>query len=109
MPEYDFYATVRSDLEQLQKELAAEGVGERIDALVGRFGVSRDLALAAIWRSSRRHGETLAVFVNELAEQDQRTAARAQDTDAGSANGANGVDGAASTNTPQVGDTAPRL
>jgi hypothetical protein len=115
MPEYDFYATVQSDLSQLQKEIGAEGVSERIDALARRFGVARELALAALWRSSRRHGETLEVFVHELADQDQRETARARDARDGEIQGTQGTQGtqadgaAAARNSPQVGDTAPRL
>ena len=77
MPEYDFYATVKNDLDQLQKELDADGVGDRIDVLAQRLGVAREVARGALWRSSRRHGETLGVFVRELAEQDLRETARA--------------------------------
>jgi len=76
MPEYDFYATVKSDLDQLTKELDAEGVSERIDSLASRLGVSRERALAAAWRSSKRHGETMAVFLEELKQQDERETAR---------------------------------
>ena len=84
MPEYDFYATVRADLAQLEKELDAEGVSEGLDAVATRLGVSRERALGAIWRSSKRHGETLSVFVGELKAQTEReTARKAEDAAAG--------------------------
>ena len=76
MPEYDFYATVKSDLDQLAKELDADGVSEGIDALASRLGVSRERALAALWRASKRHGETISVFLDELKHQAQRETAR---------------------------------
>jgi hypothetical protein len=76
MPEYDFYATVRSDLDQLQKELAEEGVQGSVDKLAERLGVPSPVALAAAWRASKRHGETLGVFLSELGAQTQRETAR---------------------------------
>jgi hypothetical protein len=76
MPEYDFYATLRGDLEQLSKELDTEGVSQGIDSLASRLGVPRDRVLAALWRSSKRHGETLPVFLSELTAQDERERAR---------------------------------
>ena len=76
MPEYDFYATVRADLAALEKELDAEGVSEGLDAVAKRLGVSRERALGAIWRSSKRHGETIAVFIQELNQQTERETAR---------------------------------
>jgi hypothetical protein len=95
MPEYDFFATVRSDVENLQNELAAPGVRDGIENVAQRFGVERDVALAALWRASKRHGETLGVFVAELADQIQRETARQSDAETA---------GAAET-----GTTAPRL
>jgi hypothetical protein len=76
MPEYDFYATVRSDLAQLEKELDAEGVSDGLDAVAAHLGVSRERALAALWRSSKRHGEMLGVFIGELKQQTERETAR---------------------------------
>ncbi len=76
MPEYDFYATVKGDLDQLTKEMDADGLDDGIDAVAKRLGVPRERALAALWRASKRHGETLSVFVGELKGQDEREAAR---------------------------------
>ncbi len=76
MPEYDFYATVRADLDQLQRELDVQDVRDGIEREAGRLGVSRELALAALWRASKRHGETLTVFLKELSDQTQRETAR---------------------------------
>jgi hypothetical protein len=76
MPEYDFYATVKADLDQLQRELDAQDVQDGIEREAQRLGVSRELALAALWRASKRHGETLTVFLNELTNQVQRETAR---------------------------------
>lgn len=81
MPEYDFYATVRADLDQLQQELSADGVRDRVIAEAGRLGVEADVALAALWRASKRHGETLGVFLNELAAQTEREQARTSKTE----------------------------
>jgi hypothetical protein len=76
MPEYDFYASVKADLEQLSKELDADGVSGSIDAAAQRLGVPRERALAALWRASKRHGEALSVFLSELGQQDERERAR---------------------------------
>ena len=76
MPEYDFYATVRADLAQLEKELDAECVSDGIDTVAARLGVARERALAALWRASKRHGESLGVFVGELKQQTERETAR---------------------------------
>jgi NAD(P)-dependent dehydrogenase (short-subunit alcohol dehydrogenase family) len=76
MPEYDFYATVKADLDQLTKEMDAEDLSAGIDAVAKRLGVPRERALAALWRASKRHGETLSVFLSELKQQDEREAAR---------------------------------
>lgn len=81
MPEYDFFRTVREDLSELGKELAMPGVREAVDTFADRFGVERDLALAALWRMSKRHGETLSTFVAELNDQAQREAAQADTED----------------------------
>ncbi len=63
MPEYDFFRTVREELNQLQKELAAPGVRDLITTIAARLGVSNE--------------ETLAVFGTELQSQFEREAARA--------------------------------
>ena len=76
MPEYDFLATVKQDLDQLNKELDAQDVSDRIDALATRLGVPRERALAALWRASKRHGETISVFLDELKTQTERETAR---------------------------------
>ena len=76
MPEYDFYATVKGDLDQLIKEMDADGLDDGINAVAKRLGVPRERALAALWRASKRHGETLSVFVGELKQQDERETAR---------------------------------
>ena len=76
MPEYDFFATVRADLAALEKELDAEGVSESLDTVATQLGVSRERALGAIWRSSKRHGETIGVFIQELKLQTERETAR---------------------------------
>ncbi|MGI8422759.1 MAG: hypothetical protein ACR2NO_01345 [Chloroflexota bacterium] len=76
MPEYDFYASVRADLVQLEKELDAEGVSGGIDAVATRLGVSRERTLATVWRCSKRHGEAVSVFIQELRQQVERETAR---------------------------------
>ena len=76
MPEYDFYATLRSDLAALEKELDAEGVSDGIDTVAAHLGVPRERVLAALWRSSKRHGESIGVFIGELKQQVERETAR---------------------------------
>jgi hypothetical protein len=75
MPEYDFAATMRQEVEQLRRELASEDVRPALTELARRFGASEEEALAALWRASKRHGETLAVFAGELKAQFEREAA----------------------------------
>ena len=74
MPEYDFATGVREELEQLRKELAAPGTAEAVRALAQRFNAGEHEMLAALWRASKRHGETLTVFAGELNAQFQREA-----------------------------------
>ena len=76
MPEYDFYATLRSDLAALDNELDAEGVNDGIDAVAAHLAAPRERVLAALWRSSKRHGESVGVFVSELKQQVERETAR---------------------------------
>jgi hypothetical protein len=72
MPEYDFAATVREEVEQLRRELADPDVPPALREMAQRFGTSEPEALAALWRASKRHGETLAVFAGELRAQFER-------------------------------------
>ena len=76
MPEYDFFATVREELHQLRLELDTAGAHEAVQALVQQLRIPADEALAVLWRASKRHGETLAVFGHELASQLERETAR---------------------------------
>jgi molybdopterin converting factor small subunit len=82
MPEYDFFATVRNELQALRQELAAAGVREMIAEVAQRLGASEEETLAAMWRASKRHGETMAVFSQELRNQFAREAARAEQASA---------------------------
>jgi hypothetical protein len=75
MAEYDFAATVREEVEQLRRELTVEDLRPALSEMAGRFGVSEAEALAALWRASKRHGETLLVFAGELKAQFEREAA----------------------------------
>ena len=75
MPEYDFAATMRQEVEQLRRELAGEDVRPALGEIARRFGASEEEALAALWRASKRHGETIAVFIGELKAQFEREAA----------------------------------
>ena len=76
MPEYAFVASVRQEVEQLTAELAAPDVSQGIDEVAQRLGTPREVALAALWRASKRHGETLSVFLHELHNQHEREVAR---------------------------------
>jgi hypothetical protein len=77
MPEYDFAASVREELDQLRKELTAPGLGDALTELGPRFAADERELLPALWRASKRHGETLTVFAGELRQQFAREAARA--------------------------------
>ncbi|HEX2515998.1 MAG TPA: hypothetical protein VH257_14925 [Chloroflexota bacterium] len=77
MPEYDFAATMREEVEQLRREIGAPDLRAGLSEMAQRFQVSEEEALAALWRASKRHGETLSVFVGELRGQFEREAAQA--------------------------------
>jgi hypothetical protein len=99
MPEYDFAATMQEEVEQLRRELAAPEVRPALTEMARRFGTSEEEALAALWRASKRHGETLAVFSGELKAQFEREAAAGADeaaagTDDATAGGAAASKGA---------------
>jgi hypothetical protein len=95
MPEYDFAATVREEVEQLRRELASPEVRPALDEMARRFGTSEEEALAALWRASKRHGETLLAFAGELRAQFEREAAEGEAGDAGSAGEAGATGGGA--------------
>jgi hypothetical protein len=77
MPEYDFAASVREELDQLGRELAAPAIQDGLAEMGRRFGVGERELLPALWRASKRHGETLTTFIDELRNQFAREAARA--------------------------------
>ena len=60
MPEYDFAATMREEVEQLRREIGAPDLRPALSEMAQRFQVSEEEALAALWRASKRHGETLS-------------------------------------------------
>lgn len=76
MPEYDFSANLQEDLDTLHAELSHPDLPGAITDLSRRFGVTEAEMTAALWRTSKRHGETIAVFARELHEQFQREVAR---------------------------------
>jgi hypothetical protein len=75
MPEYDFFANVRTDIDLLRNEMSVPGVEEMVREVARRAGVNEREALAALWRTSKRHGETLGVFAGELRDQFERETA----------------------------------
>jgi hypothetical protein len=104
MPEYDFAATMREEVEQLRREIGAPDLRAGLSEMAQRFQVSEEEALAALWRASKRHGETLSVFVGELRGQFEREAAQASGA-AGTADasGAAGVSDSASAEKAAAG------
>ena len=79
MPEYNFINSVREELGQIRQEASAAGVREMIDEVARRLSASYDETLAALWRASKRHGETLSVFLQDLRQQHEREVARQTD------------------------------
>jgi hypothetical protein len=79
MPEYNFINSVREEVELIRQELAQSGTPEMIDEVAQRLGASREETLAALWRASKRHGETLTVFLRDLRQQHERDVARQSD------------------------------
>ena len=77
MAEYDFASGVREELEHLRRELAAPDMAESVRELAARFGADEQHMLAALWRASKRRGESLTVFAGELRAQFQRETAAA--------------------------------
>jgi hypothetical protein len=94
MPDYDFAATMREEVEQLRRETSAPELRPALAEMAQHFQVSEEEALAALWRASKRHGETIAVFIGELRTQFEREAAQATGATAGAA-GASGSESAA--------------
>jgi Flp pilus assembly protein TadB len=92
MPEYDFAATMREEVEQLRRETGAPDLRPALSEMAQRFQVTEEEALAALWRASKRHGETLSVFIGELRAQFEREAAQAAGVSG--AAGAGGAGGA---------------
>jgi hypothetical protein len=76
MPEYNFINSVREELEQIRQEVADANTRATIDEVARRLGANYDETLAALWRASKRHGETLAVFLQDLQQQHERDVAR---------------------------------
>jgi hypothetical protein len=77
MPNYDFMGAVREEIRLLQQELEPPAVADSVREVAARTGADERVVLAALWRTSKRHGETLAVFATELTDQFQREAAAA--------------------------------
>ena len=68
--------SVREELEQIRQELADANTRQMIDEVARRLGANYDETLAALWRASKRHGETLGVFLQDLEQQHERDVAR---------------------------------
>jgi hypothetical protein len=72
MADYDFLSALREELNQIVREAHAPGVEDAVRAFAVANGVSEQLALAAFWRASKRHGESLETFASEVRDQHQR-------------------------------------
>lgn len=77
MAEYNFLASLQEELDQLARELVAPELQGALGQLAQRLGIEDGPLLAAIWRASKRHGETVTVFIRELNDQFEREAAAA--------------------------------
>lgn len=77
MPVYDFVLSVREELEQLERELSKPEVRKGLKRVSQRLASAEDVTVAALWRASKRHGETLSVFITELDQQFERETAAA--------------------------------
>lgn len=77
MATYDFIATLREELNQIEREADGAGVADAVRACAAAYGVSEHVAFAAFWRASKRHGESLAAFAAEVREQQTRELAAA--------------------------------
>jgi hypothetical protein len=76
MPEYNFANSVLEEIAQIRQELSAESTRAMIDEVAQRLGADHAETLAALWRASKRHGETLSVFLEDLRQQHERDVAR---------------------------------
>ncbi len=72
MAEYDFFATLREELNQIEREADAPGVHDAVRDFAQATGTTEARALAAFWRASKRHGESLEAFATEVREQRER-------------------------------------
>lgn len=80
MAEYDFFATIREELNQLKREVDGVGVSDEVHALASAHGVSAQIAFAAMWRASKRHGQSLEAFAKEMRDQHERERATTGDS-----------------------------
>jgi molybdopterin converting factor small subunit len=72
MAEYDFFATLREELNQIEREADGPGVHDAVRDFAQATGTTEARALAAFWRASKRHGESLEAFATEVREQRER-------------------------------------
>lgn len=72
MANYDFISTLREELAQIEREAHAPGVDDAVRAFASAHGVAEQVAFAAFWRASKRHGESLEAFAAEVRGQQAR-------------------------------------
>jgi hypothetical protein len=70
--QHDYIARVQEEQSTLAAELAEVGLAERIATIGQQLGLNEQLALAAVFRASRRSGLSLTLMVNELTAQLER-------------------------------------
>ena len=66
---YDYVRHLREEFALLELELKEKGVEEGLAEVARRFSVSKEAALAAVHRASKRSGYTAQVFIEQLKQQ----------------------------------------
>lgn len=65
----DYLAGLREAVSALDRDLAEVGVRDGINRVAQSLGLTPDVALAALYRESRRNGYTLKLMIEELERQ----------------------------------------
>lgn len=65
----DYLAGLREAVSALDRDLAEAGVRDGVVRVAQSLGLAPDVALAALYRESRRNGYTLKLMIEELERQ----------------------------------------
>lgn len=66
---YNYLGQLKEEFDVLERELNDKGVEEGLQEITRRFGVPREVALAAAHRAAKRSGYTMKLFLEQLEQQ----------------------------------------